>query len=112
MQKTSKGSLIQVASKIVSLLLGGEVMMVIHFILVFSLGKPSRSVYYLIMCITNAYFTIVFKLLFHNPRPYMVVGSEIKVVGTSSEFGDPSGHTMSSAQVMMTMFLDYLAEKP
>ena len=36
----------------------------------------------------------------------MVVDSEIKVVGFSSEFGDPSGHTMSCAQVLTTLFLD------
>lgn len=48
------------------------------------------------------------KLILHKPRPYMVVDDEIKVLGFSSEFGDPSGHTMSSAQVLTTMFLDYI----
>ena len=85
------------ASKLVSMLMGGEVMMVLVFIGVQALGKPSRVLYYLLMMIVNIFFTITIKLILHGPRPYMVVDDQIKVVGSSSEFGDPSGHVMSSA---------------
>ncbi len=81
-------------------------MMVLVFTATFAIGKPSRALYYLTMMIVNCYFTIMMKLILHRPRPYMVEDSDIKVNGFSSEFGDPSGHTMSCAQVLTTMFLD------
>jgi membrane-associated phospholipid phosphatase len=49
------------------------------------------------MILVNVWFTIFVKLILHHPRPYMVVDDQIRVMGTPSEFGDPSGHTMSSA---------------
>ena len=108
MQKKGRGTLLTLASKLVSIFLGGEVMMVLVFIVSFALFKPSRALYYLIMIFFNVYFTVVVKLILHNPRPYMVVDHQIKVNGFSSEFGDPSGHTMSCAQVLLTLYLDYL----
>jgi membrane-associated phospholipid phosphatase len=81
-------------------------MMVLVFTVTFALGRPSRALYYIIMMMVNCYFTVIMKLVLHRPRPFMVVDSEIKVVGFSSEFGDPSGHTMSCAQVLTTLFLD------
>jgi membrane-associated phospholipid phosphatase len=112
LQKAGRGPLLTIASKLVSMFMGGEVMMVLVFISAFALAKPSRSLYYLLMMIVNVYFTVVLKLILHGPRPYMVVEEQIKVVSSSSEFGDPSGHTMSCAQVLSTMFLDYVAEYP
>ena len=72
-------------------------MMVIVFAAIFALGKPSRALYYLLTMLINCYLTVIMKLILHRPRPFMVVDSEIKVNGFSSEFGDPSGHTMSCA---------------
>jgi membrane-associated phospholipid phosphatase len=89
--------------------LGGEVMMVGNYVFAQALGKPSRTLYYLLMCLVNVWFTIFVKLVLHRPRPYMIEEA-IQVYGSSSEFGDPSGHTMSCAQVLTTCFLDYLAE--
>ena len=43
-----------------------------------------------------------------------MVSPSIKAIsssGVSTEFGDPSGHTMSCAQVFLSLFLDYLAEE-
>ena len=77
--------------------LGGEVMMVFVYVITQTIGKPSRALYYLLMMLVNVYVTIFMKLILHNPRPYMVVDDQIKVVGFSSEFGDPSGHTMSNS---------------
>ena len=84
-------------------------MMVLVFIISFAICKPSRALYYLLMIFFNVYLTIVVKLILHNPRPYMIVDHQIRVIGTSSEFGDPSGHTMSSAQVLLTVYLDYIS---
>ena len=87
--------------------MGGEVMMVLVFVATFAVGRPSRTVYYITMMTFNCFFTIVLKLIMHRPRPYMVAeGEGIRVVGFSSEFGDPSGHTMSCAQVLTTIFMD------
>lgn len=83
--------------------------MVLVFTTTFALGKPSRALYYMTMMTVNCYFTVIMKLILHRPRPFMVVDSEIKVNGFSSEFGDPSGHTMSCAQVLTTVFLDHNA---
>lgn len=95
--------------------MGGEVMMVLVYVTGQALCKPSRALYHLMMCVVNVYFTIVIKLVLHNPRPYMMVGDSIKVISSSgaisSEFGDPSGHTMSSSQVIVSVFLDYMAQK-
>lgn len=84
-------------SKIISMFLGGEVMMVLVFVATFACCEKKKTLYYLLMIMVNIYFTIVMKLILHAPRPYMVVEDSIKVNGFSSEFGDPSGHTMSSA---------------
>jgi len=85
--------------------------MVLVFILSFSICRPSRSFYYLITIFLNVFSIIVLKLVLHGPRPYMVVTDDdeggIRVNGFSSEFGDPSGHTLSSAQVLLTIYLDY-----
>ena len=73
MQKSERGTLLTVLSKAVSLLLGGEVLMVSTFCVFQALGKPSRSLYYLIMMLVNVWITIFMKLIMHQPRPYMVV---------------------------------------
>jgi membrane-associated phospholipid phosphatase len=88
--------------------MGGEVMMVLVFIFSFSVCKPSRSFYYLITIFLNVFTIIVLKLILHGPRPYMITDEGIHVNGFSSEFGDPSGHTLSSAQVLLTLYLDYV----
>lgn len=111
MQKAGRGPLLAFASKAVSMFLGGEVMMFFVFVTTQSIAKPSRSLYYLIAIFLNVFFTIFVKLVVHRPRPYMVVEEQIRIHGSSSEFGDPSGHTMSSAQVMLTLFLDVMAER-
>ncbi len=100
-----------VICKLISMFLGGEVMMVGAFMTTFTCSSKKKTLYYLLMILVNIYFTIVMKLILHAPRPYMVVDEEIKVNGFSSEFGDPSGHTMSSAQVLLTMYLDIAKEK-
>jgi membrane-associated phospholipid phosphatase len=88
--------------------MGGEVMMVLVYVTAQALCKPSRTIYHQTMCLVNVYFTIVMKLVLHNPRPYMV-HEPIKVISSmvSSEYGDPSGHTMSAAQVLVSVFLDF-----
>ena len=86
-------------------------MMVILFIGVLTQGKPSRAVYYLLMNIVNVFFTITLKLIWHLPRPYMVMDGGVKVIGQSFEFGDPSGHLVSCAQVLTTVFLDYISSE-
>ncbi len=73
-------------------------MMVLVFVTTFAISKPSRTLYYFVTMMINCYFTVVLKLAMHRPRPYMVEeGQGIRVNGFSSEFGDPSGHTMSCA---------------
>jgi len=101
--------MLTVLTKAVSLFLGGEVLMVITFVVFQALARPERTLYYVVMMIVNCWFTVIMKLVLHKPRPYMVVDEQIRVLGTSSEFGDPSGHTMSSAQILITFFLDYVA---
>jgi membrane-associated phospholipid phosphatase len=107
LQAQTRSAVLTFSSKLVSTFMGGEVMMVLVFVITFTIGRPSRTLYYIFMMVINCYFTIVLKLTMHRPRPYMVPeGEGIRVVGFSSEFGDPSGHTMSCAQVLTTVFLD------
>ena len=73
LQSKGRGTFVTLASKLISMFLGGEVMMVLVYIISFAIAKPSRSLYYLLMIFFNIYLTIVVKLILHNPRPYMVV---------------------------------------
>ena len=97
MQRAGRSQLLTVLTKAVSLFLGGEILMVSTYVICQAIGRPERTLYYLIMMLVNVWFTMFVKLILHNPRPYMVVDDQIRVMGTPSEFGDPSGHTMSSA---------------
>ena len=112
-QTSKRSPWLALVSKLVSTFMGGEVMMVLAYVTLQALAKPSRTLYHLIMCLANSYATILLKLILHQPRPFMV-STQIKAIsssGVSTEFGDPSGHTMSCAQVFLSLFLDYLADE-
>ena len=79
--------------------MGGEVMMVLTYVSLQAFAKPSRILYHIVMCLLNSYSTIILKLILHEPRPFMIAEG-IKAIsssGVSTEYGDPSGHTMSCA---------------
>ena len=76
----------------------------------FALCKRSRAFYYSTMMHFACFLTIFFKLYFHGPRPYQH-SREIEVYGYSTEYGDPSGHTMSASAIYSTILLEIFASK-
>lgn len=80
--------------------------MFVVFIVLYAWSSRKRAMYYLILISVFIFMMSFFKLFYHEPRPYMVV-AEIKVYDCSTEFGNPSGHTMSVGSIMVLLFLEY-----
>ena len=65
-----------------------------------------RALYYMITIGLICFITTTFKTLYHHPRPYWVK-PEIEAISCSNEFGDPSGHSLTSLAGVMVSWLDY-----
>lgn len=46
------------------------------------------------------------KMAYHEARPFMVPNNVINVYGCSSEYGNPSGHSLFAAAFNIFFFLD------
>lgn len=81
------------------------------FVLIFTLAvcKRQKALYYSLMLHLTCFIVIFFKLYFHGPRPYQH-SREIDVYGFSTEYGDPSGHTLSASAIYTTYILDVWTE--
>lgn len=93
----------------VSLLLGGEVLMFGTCILVYGYGIRERAFYYILLITVETYVVSLTKIAYHYPRPYMI-SEEMKVYGCATEYGDPSGHTLSSSCIIVSVILDFWTE--
>lgn len=85
----------------------------LKFLTVFGLifCNRSRALYYLAVITIYEFFLGEFKMLYHDPRPYMVETS-IKPVYCSREFGNPSGHSLAAALFSIVVFLDLYHASP
>jgi len=65
-----------------------------------------RSFYYLTVLTVVFFFMNIFKLYYHNPRPYWV-DPDVEAYQCPDEYGNPSGHSETSLGIAMTVWLDY-----
>ena len=65
-----------------------------------------RSMYLIIAFSLMTTLSSLLKLYFHDPRPFWV-WDDIKVTSCSTQFGNPSGHTLTSTGMAMTIWLDF-----
>ena len=68
--------------------------------------QRARAFYYIMVVTVMVFIMNVFKLSYHDPRPFWV-SSNIKAYGCSMQYGNPSGHSLNSMGIAMTVWLDY-----
>lgn len=66
----------------------------------------ARCLYYVIVFSVILTVMNVTKLSYGDPRPYWV-SSDVMGFKTSSSFGNPSGHSMTSMACAMVLWLDF-----
>ena len=71
----------------------------------FLVGRRSKFFYYLLAFTFDKGITNCFKMFYHMPRPYMS-DSNVKAIVCSKEFGNPSGHSVSSSMITILLILD------
>ena len=71
-----------------------------------TLTQRHRAVYYVI--VLSAIFLVmnITKLIYHQARPFWD-SSSIKAGSCSSQFGNPSGHSLTSLGMALAVWLDY-----
>lgn len=84
--------------------LGGGKEMVVWFIVSFIFQRRALAIYVCSVLCLDKLINSYIKLLYANPRPYMIESS-IMPIDCSSSFGSPSGHASSSAMISTTLFL-------
>lgn len=84
--------------------LGGGKEMLAWFIVAFLFQRRSCAVYVCSILALDKLINSYIKLLYANPRPYMIE-KDIIPIDCSTSFGSPSGHASSSAMVATTLFL-------
>ena len=72
--------------------------------LTFTFASRDRSFYILFVCACVFIINKTLKLLYRNPRPYMI-SPELTAFGCSKSFGNPSGHSSLSSCFYTSMFL-------
>ena len=72
--------------------------------IVFIFGRRSRFMYYLAIYGCDKFFVAYMKLVYADPRPYMI-DKNIKPLHCSDSFGKPSGHSTAAA-ISFAIFLD------
>ena len=69
--------------------------------------ERSRCFYYLFFIVGSEAVANVIKLANHAPRPYWV-SPEIRAFNCSNQYGDPSGHSMTSMGILMSLWFDFV----
>jgi membrane-associated phospholipid phosphatase len=62
--------------------------------------------YYISFLGANFFIMTVTKIWFHAPRPFWVA-DDIQAFACSNQFGNPSGHALTSLGVALIVWLDY-----
>ena len=76
------------------------------FVLFFVFSTREKAFYILLAQTCCQNLNLEMKIIYHDPRPYMVF-SDIEAVSCSKSFGNPSGHSNFSACFYLTLFLMY-----
>lgn len=76
-------------------------------VLHFAVTRRAKALYYLGAFCLDQSFKNAAKILYHEPRPYMV-DDQIIPISCSESFGTPSGHMITATLFTATTFLDYL----
>lgn len=77
----------------------------------FLLGSRETFFYYLSIYTIDKMYISFGKLLYHEPRPYMI-SLNILPMTCSRHFGNPSGHSSCASMVAFALFLDIFHGKP
>jgi membrane-associated phospholipid phosphatase len=70
----------------------------------FAFSSRDRAFYILLVHTMASIVNKNLKIIYRNPRPYMV-DAEITAFGCSKSFGNPSGHSSLSACLYVTLLL-------
>jgi len=111
-QMSSKGS--QTAWLVfsdASLALIPSISIVILFTIV---SQRARSIHYSFSLAVSLAIMVFLKAAYTDPRPYWESGTEVQGFHCSTQYGNPSGHTMLSFSCVLIPWLDYCAnfDKP
>ena len=74
------------------------------FVIAFCVTRRDKAFYILFVHAVATAVNKNLKIIYRNPRPYMV-SPEIVAFGCSKSFGNPSGHSSLSACLYTSMFL-------
>jgi len=74
-------------------------------------GTRTKFFYYCVAFSIDKSIISLFKMIYHEPRPFMASNNsipELEIIpySCSTEFGNPSGHSLSSALFSTMLFLD------
>ena len=75
------------------------------FLIMFNWRSKGRAFYYATFLSAVSFLMNVTKMAYHEPRPFMVT-TEIKVYGCTTEYGNPSGHSLFASAGHFFLFLD------
>jgi membrane-associated phospholipid phosphatase len=84
--------------------LGEGYSIALFFGIAFAFTSRDRAFYLLFVFTVASTVNKNLKIIYRNPRPYMV-GPEIHAFGCSKSFGNPSGHSSLSACFYTSIFL-------
>lgn len=71
----------------------------------FIFGTRSKCFYYLVCMMVDRVVNAYMKLVYHQPRPFMI-DKEIISYSCSKGFGNPSGHSSAAWSFAIILFLD------
>ena len=77
----------------------------------FLFSSREQFFYYLAVYTIDKMYISMGKLVYHEPRPYMI-SVKILPLTCSRHFGNPSGHSSCSALIAFALFLDIFHGKP
>lgn len=66
--------------------------------------------HYALLISTMMFFMTLMKMLIQLPRPYQF-SPDIIPITCSAQFGDPSGTTLRSTTMLVSLFLDFVHDK-
>lgn len=85
--------------------MGGGLEVVALCSITFFVGRRPKFFYYLLAFTFDKGITNCFKMFYHMPRPYML-DKEVHPYECPREFGNPSGHSLSSSMITILLILD------
>ena len=80
------------------------------FVFLFNWESRARSFYYILFLTFTLFIMNITKMAYHEARPFMY-DDKLMPYGCSSEYGNPSGHSLFAAGFNFFMFLDFLHGK-